>query len=229
MTVPVNSFITDLGIQLGDPSGSLWPQAQLLSFLKRAYRISYPWFFTPIMDDTSYTGLNAVPINTRTVDVPTAFLSSLSATDVSQPGEVTGLKVRLTGTTTPIEPVAHVFFPVKTAEIDPLTIYPGQMPQIRFLTPYNNIFELKIYGCAPLAIPTAVDGTALPGSDNPGFMEWLTLQCEVFAMANKETNTNDDKRGYGRRHLLDQSDADKMRWRYRMSKPNYTQFRTIAR
>jgi hypothetical protein len=226
MTIQVSAFLTDLGIQLGDPSNTLWPRTQLLSFLKRAYRLTAPWFFTPIEDLTTYTGLNAVTVNTKEVPVPAAFLATPSTTEVAANGEVTGLKVRLSGTTTVVEPISPVFFPVSVAEIDPLSI---ATPKIRFLSPYNNIFELQVFGWKPLSIPSADDTSPLDGSDHRGFLEWLTLQCEVFSMANKETNTNDDKRGYGRRHLLDQSDADKMRWRYRMSKPNYTQFKQIAR
>lgn len=226
MTIQVSAFLTDLGIQLGDPSNVIWTRAQLLSFLKRAYRLSPPWFFTVIEDLTTYTGSNAVAQNTKEVAVPASFIATPSTSEVAANGEVTGLKVRLSGTTTVVEPIPQVFFPVSVAEIDPISI---ASPKIRFLQPYNNIFELQVFGWKPLAIPTADDTSALDGSDHRGFLEWLTLQCEVFAMANKETSTNDDKRGYGRRHLLDQSDADKMRWRYRMSKPLYTQFRQIMR
>jgi len=226
MTISVNAFLSDLAIQLGDPSSTLWLRPQLLSFLKRAYRISAPWFFTPVEDFTSFTGLNAVPMNTNEILVPNAFLASSSTSEVALPGEVTGMKTRLTGTTTPVAPIPQVWFPIANAEIDPLTV---ASPKIRFLSSYNNIFELRLYGWKPLTIPVADDNTPLDGSDIRGFLEWLTFQCMVYAMANKETNTNDDKRGYGRRHLIDQADADKIRWRYRMSKPQYTSFNTIAR
>jgi len=229
MTISANSFITDLGIQLGDPSASLWPRPQVLSFIKRAYRISWPWFFKTILDDYTYTGLNAVPINTRELNVPDAFFPTANTNDVAAPGEITGLEIRLTGTTTPVDPVSANWFFVNRAAIDAMSLYPDQMPQIRFLQPYNNIFEMRVHGCVPLAIPTADDTTPLDGSDYAGFLEWLTCQTMVYCMANKETNTNDDKRGFGRRHLLDQADADKMRWRYRMSMPHYTQFTQVGR
>lgn len=210
---------------LGDDSQTVWKPNHLLAFLKRAYRIAYPAFHKVIVD-TTLTGVGAVPALNGTVAVPAVFLPGVSAAEVDQPGEITGLRVRLTGTATITEPMPVSWFWMSRAYIDPLTL---AAPKINFLQQYNDIFELQVVGVKSLAIPTVLDATALDGSNNAGFMEWLSCQMMVFCMQARETAQGEDKRGYGRRRLLDQADADRMRNRYRMPKPHYTLFSDIER
>lgn len=227
MTIPINSWLTEMGIMLGDDTEVIWTPAQKFVFLKRAYRIAWPDFYQPFVD-TTYTGASAIPALSGAVDVPGSFLPGNSTSEINLPGEVHSLRVRLTNTSSIVEPMNVPWFWLSRADIDPLALL-GATPQIRFLQSFNAIFEMEVHGGQPLTIPAANDGTALSGSDNAGFMEWLTCQVMVFCMQSRETQQTEDKRGYGRRRLLDQSDADKMRSRYRMAKMHYTNFVGIER
>jgi hypothetical protein len=197
MSLSTTALLARLARRVGDASatttGSVWDSTDLTQALTEAVEEAWDTFFVTTYDFTSLAGsVNSIAADTAEISVPSSFIATTSTTAVAAPGLISAIEVRETGTLSYTEPLAERWFFVEDGvRIDNLAL---TTPKIRFANPFNVITEIRLYGGMPIVLPASA-GTAVPGTDNAGFVSWLmaTAASKLYEM--RVTSDPEDQTG----------------------------------
>lgn len=203
--------LTALVREQGNDSAALvWSDTQIQNALRRALQNSYPQFFLPVMDETTYAGSNALAQNTQEIAVPTAYLSDPA--NGRGNGFIDSIWCRIGNGSTNNSYVYPWFRLTKGLRIDPLNY---TAPKIRFADLYSQQCELKIYGGVPTIVPTSTS-TPIPVTEQPGCQAFLIAQSLYFLNMARIGQTQTDRRNHLVQSQLYQQEAEKWKKDYKM-------------
>lgn len=203
---------TNLRERLGDDGSVDWTDTQLGHAIQDAMRVAWPYFYEPVVDETSFTGGSAVAQNTTELAVPTTFYN------VTGIGKITRLDWRRYTTSTTNY---NQWIPLRRGVwIDDLQ---EASPKIHFAATRGRQAEIRVRGIRPLTIPT-LDADTVSGSNWPGFVVWLYLAAEELARAARVRAVAYDTEAEQQRRILASQEAQDLANKYRMRPPGQTLF-----
>lgn len=152
MAVTYLEVIENVRASLGDEFAASWSEFAVFQMIAKAIRNSWPDFFTPVADETTYTGTNNVPGGTTEISVPAAFLAS-SANNLNTPNGAVWSVWGRDWDGSSASPVPAEWFPIRTDIRTDHTDY--ATPKIRFNDWWRGRpVEIRLYGGVPLTPPT---------------------------------------------------------------------------
>lgn len=181
----VRYYVNDTGVGQDGRNGITWNDIEVMMAINDAIRDSWDSFWFEVWDEFSYTGFSAVAQDTNEIAIPTAYsYDSWYGQNLAAPGEILSIWTRpYFGTTS--SPVPYPWQQVKSGlrVDDPRAVVNTNTPKIRFSPPYNQSFEMRLYGRRPILAQPAWNYT----SDNTS----VITVTDAPAGTGLEINTND--------------------------------------
>jgi hypothetical protein len=186
-----------------------WSDVQIENACKDAVRDSYPSFFVPILDDTSYTGTNTPIADTIEVNVPASFLAS----GERRHGRIHLIELRLyqeSGTN-----YSDWFEVRKGVKVDNLS---QANPKIRFLDRLTVRYEIRLTGDQPLTPPN-FSSDIISGTDTSGVTDYLIARACYHCHRSRQKSSQYDRNNHAQQALLWETEATNIERRHGMRQP----------
>lgn len=222
MPITLSEIRTEIRRRAGDKSIWSFENSDIDAELKRAIATTYPYFFVLIYDETTFSGVNQLAANARTIAVPARFLTPPG-------GEIFALLSRNTNGSSTGDPENERYTRVtKSLSYDPLT---RANPKIYIRALRDPASELVIVGGVPIA-PPVLDADTIPptlptGADTyptekPGFTDWLIEQTCSYLHLGRSRNNQLDPDNHFVLSQIHQQTADRLRGQFKFHRPYYT-------